>query len=103
MSAGLASKAAAAARESNLGIPDRRSSDANTLARPALRRANIIEEPRLHRNRRPDTGARDRREHGDLFSHRSDSASASAGGKTGGVGRIALTRAARGESNERWG
>src|SRR5262245_37351502 len=76
---------------------------ADNMARPAVRRANVIEEPRLHRSRRPDAGARDRREHGDLFSHRSDSASAFARGKAGGVGRVAVARAEDGEGMERWG
>src|SRR5262245_29077070 len=85
-------KSRSAARESNLEIPDKRSIDAIITARPALRRADVIEEPRLHRNRRPDAGARHRREHGDLFSHRSDPPSASARGKAGGFGRAAFTR-----------
>src|SRR5215510_8910116 len=39
---------------------------ANTLARPALRRANVTQATRLHDNCRHHAGARHRREHGDL-------------------------------------
>src|SRR5436190_20796746 len=39
---------------------------ANTLARPALRRAHIVEETRLHFDCRVDVGAGDWREYGDL-------------------------------------
>src|SRR5262245_65967246 len=36
------------------------------MARPALRRANVDEEPRLNFDRRADTGARHWREYGDV-------------------------------------
>src|SRR5262249_59990367 len=39
---------------------------ANTLARSALRRANVGEETGLHIDRRDHAGSRDWREHGDL-------------------------------------
>src|SRR5262245_29682310 len=39
---------------------------ANTAARPALRRANVVEETRLHVGCCDHAGARHRREHGDL-------------------------------------
>src|SRR5215510_1956781 len=39
---------------------------ANTLARPALRRANVTQATRLHDNCRHHAGAGDWREHGDL-------------------------------------
>src|SRR5262245_1929458 len=44
---------------------EKEKSDANTLARPSLRRANVVEETRLYFDRNSHAGARNRREHGD--------------------------------------
>src|SRR5262249_4249616 len=59
---------------------------ANTLARSALWRANVVEEPWLHFDRRPDAGARHRREYGDLQRHQRgavERVAVSASGATG--------------------
>src|SRR5262245_60904543 len=66
---------------------------AEFMAGLGLRRANVIEEPRLHVDRRSHAGAGHRREHGYLFSDRSDPSSSSAGGKAGRAGGVAGARA----------
>src|SRR5262245_13882083 len=59
-------KGRSAAGESSLEISDERSNDVDTTARPALRRANVVEAKRADGDRRAQPGARHRREHGAL-------------------------------------
>src|SRR5262245_63305047 len=66
--------------------------NANSLAGSALRRADITEKPRIHGDRRPYTGARHRREHGDLFADRPDSPATTAGGSARRISDIAFAR-----------
>src|SRR5262245_41177196 len=56
----------------------RRRAYANTAARPALRRANVDEEPRLHVGRRHNAGDGDRRDDGDFQRSQCDTAASAA-------------------------
>src|SRR5882724_9189778 len=65
-----------------LGISSR-----DLVARPAIRRADAMQKPRLHDHRGRDAGAWDRGEHGDIQRDRQSSTGASALSSSRGTGR----------------